>query len=893
MLNTLFLQIVNLSLTGSVVILAVLAVRLLLKRAPKVYSYALWGVVLFRLLCPFTVESAFSLLPAREAPLPVAAQQGALPGEALLPMDYYPLPQGAPPTQPRIPAPGPAAPVPIPSADPLELWVTAGSVLWVVGLVVLLLYSLGTLLRLRATLRDAVPAGGKLYRSHRIQTAFVLGVLRPRIYLPAALTREEERYILLHEETHLRRLDHLTKLLGFAALCLHWFNPLVWAAFFVSGKDMEMACDEAVIGRLGDEVKKEYSSALLSLATGRWLVGGTPLAFGEGDTRGRVKNVLNFKKPRIWVSALVVVIVICAAVGLALNPVEKADPTLIEFPPHWVEGNLGLQDSAPFGIQLDLPKGWEVRPVDETNPNGVAYFGDNFLDELHLYSGDTFVAQVGFQVFQPYEGEIPQAEYYKSVYPQLRLGRFYTWDPYTPVATADGFETALATVGYLPPEEVEQHLGELAAVAETEVPGILAYDKGRGVYVGIQFAPDAVSHEQAKAIARSLVFTDGEALTGGVDYAQTLWQYRTQYLGDNSAVGNLVSNLEFPQGVTCDGIELHTGDKPYTLTINLKADAEARTRYAQVLGAEPFQENACILFALIENLEYVTFRLDDGVQEPYTIQYDIYWAQRLLTRRPWYSSKTLESFTAQMAKIEERVRLANEQARAIQAPWDGSTTVFVDDEDLPLEVLGEAVAHAWLQSFMTEGVSPMERLAGYRIESVSVGPPMYRGYPYDHTITLLYSVTSAGPEYYSYRRGVEGQGTFGRYQDFLGFSPLEGGGFRVEETGPGGRIISLGAKDSKGMYEAMNDMIRRYQEGGDAIPQTGDGRFQPLPAGAFPTKPKVLLVLPSGNEMLAALRIDVDAGTHTMVLYPARFVDADHPEGKWEITHVLFEPVQA
>lgn len=153
------------------------------------------------------------------------------------------------------------------------------------------------LLQLTKKLKNAVHDRDNIYLSDQIDTAFVLGAFRPKIYLPSYLGDTQRDYILLHEQTHIRRLDHMVKLAGFFVLLLHWFNPLVWIAFYASGKDMEMSCDEAVVKKLGNGVKKDYSTSLLSLATGRKIVGGTPLAFGEGDTRGRIKNVLNYKKP--------------------------------------------------------------------------------------------------------------------------------------------------------------------------------------------------------------------------------------------------------------------------------------------------------------------------------------------------------------------------------------------------------------------------------------------------------------------------------------------------------------------------------------------------------------------------------------------------------------------
>ncbi len=312
MLDKLFLQVLNMSFAAGVVILCVLAARLLLKKAPKIYSYALWSVVLFRLLCPFSFESAVSLLPTKAAPIAQEIVYMPLPeiDTGIVPIDNF--------VNPSLPPATPYA-----SVNPIQIWVFLGRLIWCAGMVLLLAYSIAALLRLQKRLRDARHCGGNVYCSQHIPTAFVMGALHPKIYLPAGLSETEKEYILLHEQTHIRRFDHIVKLVSFLALCLHWFNPLVWLAFFLSAQDMEMSCDEAIVKRLGGDVKKEYSASLLTLATGRRIVGGTPLAFGEGDTKSRVKNVLNYRRPAFWAVVLLVVAVAGLVIGLVSNPVQR------------------------------------------------------------------------------------------------------------------------------------------------------------------------------------------------------------------------------------------------------------------------------------------------------------------------------------------------------------------------------------------------------------------------------------------------------------------------------------------------------------------------------------------------------------------------------------------
>lgn len=335
-MHRLFPIVCNMSLTASVVILAVLAVRLLLRRAPKVFSYALWAVVLFRLLCPVSVTSAVSLLGALGAPaqersavtsvveyVPADIVRNMAPAVTPLPQEPFPAEPGENivSTAPSVTQPD-AAPI-----SPLSGPVAVLTLTWLTGMALLLLYSVVSLLRLRRRLVGAVRLEDNIYLADYIPSPFVMGLFRPKIYLPSTLTETERGYILRHEQYHLRRRDHVVKLLSFLALCVHWFNPLVWAAFILAGKDMEMSCDEAVVKELGEDIRADYSASLLSLATGRRIVAGMPLAFGEGDTGGRIRNLLNWKRPQPWIIAVCAVVCVGLIALCAANPKGSGTPT--------------------------------------------------------------------------------------------------------------------------------------------------------------------------------------------------------------------------------------------------------------------------------------------------------------------------------------------------------------------------------------------------------------------------------------------------------------------------------------------------------------------------------------------------------------------------------------
>ena len=301
MLDTIFMRVLDMTAVSSVVILVVLLARLLLKRAPKIFSYALWAVVLFRLLCPVSIQAPVAVVPEIK---PVAASYSLAAG----PISFAGASAAA--RQAAVDALKGEAGIQhihTTAADShgdveqvesnwWEVWVLFGQYVWLTGVGAMAAYSLVSLLRLRRRLAEAVVLEGNIYLADRIDTPFVLGLLCPRIYLPAALSEREQGYILLHEQHHIRRGDHLFKAMAFLALCIHWFNPLVWAAFILSAKDMEMSCDEAVVNKLGEKVRGDYSASLLSLATGRRIIAGTPLAFGEGDTG----SWLPVRNSRIW-----------------------------------------------------------------------------------------------------------------------------------------------------------------------------------------------------------------------------------------------------------------------------------------------------------------------------------------------------------------------------------------------------------------------------------------------------------------------------------------------------------------------------------------------------------------------------------------------------------------
>lgn len=338
-----FETILRMSLTGSAVILAVLLARLALKKAPKKISYLLWVVVLLRLLCPLsiTVELPFGVDPVAEQfvqtlsetpaalrssrterPRTHAEAAAAVNADTRLQGETLARNEDAQTQRARSESTG------TPSAPPQTLsWSAVLGCVWLAGAAVMLVHSAVSLSRLKRRLRTAVSLGGNLYEAD-IETPFVLGIVRPKIYLPANLSEAERTYIILHERLHIRCADHIGKLLAFASLTIHWFNPLVWLAFSLAGQDMEMRCDELVMARTGGSVRADYAQSLLNLSSGRRRFAATPLAFGEGTPKARIKNILKWKKPAVIAGVAAAIVVVGLIIVLACEPAAKERTSL-------------------------------------------------------------------------------------------------------------------------------------------------------------------------------------------------------------------------------------------------------------------------------------------------------------------------------------------------------------------------------------------------------------------------------------------------------------------------------------------------------------------------------------------------------------------------------------
>ena len=316
-MSGIFLKLLNLSISASWLVLVVLALRLVLKRAPKWVDVLLWGMVALRLMLPFSIESALSLIPSAETLSPEVVQ-------------FDPAPTITSGVEFIDNAVNPSlsesfAAAPLASVNPLYVWTYLAGWVWLIGLAAMLLYALVSYLRLRRRVRASIPLRENIYVCDEVPSPFILGIVHPRIYLPSALDEAQRGSVLSHERAHLARHDHWWKPLGFALLAVYWFNPLLWLAYTLLCRDIELACDERVLCGMDAGQVKDYSSALLACSVPRRMLAACPLAFGEVGVGARVKNALRYKKPAFWVVAASVAVCVVVAVCFLTNPRTDTD----------------------------------------------------------------------------------------------------------------------------------------------------------------------------------------------------------------------------------------------------------------------------------------------------------------------------------------------------------------------------------------------------------------------------------------------------------------------------------------------------------------------------------------------------------------------------------------
>ncbi len=362
-MSELFLEIVNRSIAASWIVTAVLILRFCLKKAPKWVNVLLWGIVAVRLIFPFSIESALSLIPSAETVSPSIMMETAPSVQTGVPA----LDQVINPVIDHSLSPAPGT-----SANPLQIWISVMAAVWLAGAAALLLYSAISYWRLRRRVREAVILRDNIYQSENAGSPFVLGIIQPKIYLPYSVDSGALAYVIAHEQAHIRRGDHWWKPLGFLLLTVHWFNPLLWLSYILLCRDIELACDEKVIREMGSEQRADYTQALVSCSVSRRSIAACPLAFGEVGVKTRVKSVMNYKKPAFWIILASALICAAAAVCFLTNPKTE------QIPP---SGGDNVSDMGPAQVEkwfdyLEKPEitNWDGRlEIDLPEYPGVTF----------------------------------------------------------------------------------------------------------------------------------------------------------------------------------------------------------------------------------------------------------------------------------------------------------------------------------------------------------------------------------------------------------------------------------------------------------------------------------------------------------------------------------------
>lgn len=436
-MEALFLKVVNVSITASWVIAVVLLLRLLLRSVPKKYTCLLWLVVLFRLLCPVSLEAEFSLVPQHTV---------------IQPEIVYTTPQintqsdvmndiadaRVNPIMAEY-----SAPTPQNSANPLQIYLFIASWLWVLGIVVLCGYTLFSLIRLRRQLREAVLDDEGIYLCDAITSPFVFGVMRPRIYLPYGLSDAERCYVLLHEQSHIARWDFLLKPLFWLAVMVHWLNPLVWVAWHYFSRDLELACDERAIAQLDGSQKQGYSHTLVQLAVQQSKF-NCPVAFGNNSTKQRIAHVLRYKKQALWITGVALVITVMMVVALGVNPVqvyrlgdlrpELKNPICTAAELQWGTVTIKIENPEQVKQLQQLAADLSVQQKGKNHRNEIMYedlaYQVPVMNRIQFLTGTEVVESVyfngAFTQIEPKDNEQEDCAYLQVKEPELLRELFLT-----------------------------------------------------------------------------------------------------------------------------------------------------------------------------------------------------------------------------------------------------------------------------------------------------------------------------------------------------------------------------------------------------------------------------------------------------------------------------------
>lgn len=387
-MDAVFLKLLNMSIAAGWLIMAVIFLRLIFKKAPKWIRCILWAIVAVRLVCPFTIESPLSLIPSAETVSPAVIRYSQKPvinsGVPYINSTLNPIISESFATAPGA------------SVNPLQIWMFIASVIWIIGMAAILGYALVSFLRIHGRVREAARLRDNVWLCDAVKSPFILGFFRPQIYISSTANDEQLKYILAHEQTHLKRRDHWWKLFGYLLLAVYWFNPLMWVAYILLCRDIELACDEKVIKNMDMDSKKAYSNALVDCSTSRRMIMACPLAFGEISVKARVKSVLNYKKPAFWIVIMAAAACAAAAVCFLTNPRTEVSPNSNGIGLSSVEGLSNV------GVPM-LPT--EVK--EENSYDAPYYSEEETISFLGMIVGNTVDSIVPLILVKPFNDDIP------------------------------------------------------------------------------------------------------------------------------------------------------------------------------------------------------------------------------------------------------------------------------------------------------------------------------------------------------------------------------------------------------------------------------------------------------------------------------------------------------
>ncbi len=427
-IEDIFITFFNMTLTGSYIIFGIILIRLLMQKAPKIFSYSLWGIAGLRLICPFSFSSVLSIFNLFSVPVNSTSSGNATVNN-YVPNDIgmMRLPEISTGIKAADTVINPFLPVPeiTDSVNPMQVVTAIASVLWVAGVTVMAVYGIVSLVKVKNKVEFATKLDGNVFECEKIRSPFVFGVFNPKIYLPRGMDEKQREYVVLHEKNHIRRLDHIIKLASFTVLMLHWYNPLVWVGFNLMVRDMEMSCDEKVLRKLGEDEKKSYGLTLVAIGSNRRFAAGAPLSFGENVVEKRIVNILKFKKPKVV--AVVICVILCIAIGAACltNSVNKSydKDTLAEKVESFLEEDWQKQVAGNDHYKYEMCiAGAEVVEISEDNKTAYGwqrlYYYNTPYSELLKYeqilSESSSMIAVGFKAELDEKGNVVSVTNYEN-----------------------------------------------------------------------------------------------------------------------------------------------------------------------------------------------------------------------------------------------------------------------------------------------------------------------------------------------------------------------------------------------------------------------------------------------------------------------------------------------